>query len=102
MFEICLGITIIVCIILIIYILARQSGPVSIDKKTDGTSTTLAIRAKRDIKSMEIRIQKDSGGPVFRRKAINKDELIQFVFPATDEEIEITVVDLSGTHTLKA
>lgn len=102
LFEICAGLVVIVCIALIIYILAKQSGPISIEKKTDSGNTNLIIKANRDIKSIEVIISNESEGHVFRRQNLKNGESVQFVFPQTNEAITITVADATGTHTLKA
>lgn len=101
-FEICVGIVVIVCVGLIIYILAKQSGPISIDKKTDSGNTNLMIKANRDIKSIELKISNEFEGAIFKRQNLKRGEVVQFVFPQTNETITITVTDATGTLSIKA
>jgi hypothetical protein len=100
-FEICVGLVVLACIILIIYILAKQSGPIQYEKKSDSGSLNLSIKANRDIKSIELKVSNEFEAPVFRRQNILKGEVVEFVFPQTNEGITITVIDKSGIHTIK-
>lgn len=101
MLEICAGIVIIACIVLILYLLTKSKGPVSIEKKMEAGNTTLKIKANNDIKLIEIK--SEEGEEIYLvRKGLKKDGVVEFVFPAPRNRVKVLVQDASGSHVLQA
>lgn len=100
--EICVSLVVLACIILMAYILAKGSGPLTCEKTVDGANACLTIRASRDIESIEVRVPDDPTEQVFRRRNLKSGESVQFVFPHTEKQITIIATAQNSVHTLKA
>jgi len=101
--EICAGLVIVVCIVLIIYLLTRSRSSVSIEKKTEGGNVKLSMKANKDIRQIDVSGQNEDGEEIrFMRKDLKKGETVEFVFPLTRNPLQITVTDESGNKVISA
>ena len=101
--EICAGLIIIICIILIIYFLTRSRGAVSAEKKTESGNVLLLIKANKNIQQIEVSGTTDFGETIrFTRKDMKKGDTVEFVFPMTRNPLQITVTDESGNKVITA
>jgi len=98
--EICAGLIVIACVIVILYLLTRTGGPVSIERSGEEGNIRLRIRANKDIKSIEVKSGSGEEGLLFVRRNLSKDESVEFLIPAGSEKIELLISDESGTKTI--
>jgi hypothetical protein len=96
-FEICAGLIVITSIIIILYLLTRSGGPISVERLNENGNVRLRIKANKNIKCIEAKCGKGEEGLSFVRKDLNKDESVEFLIPTTSEKVELTITDESGS-----
>ena len=79
LFEICTGLVVLLCIIIIVYLLTKSNGPVTIEKNTENGNTILKIKANKEIKKLEVKSQDKE--IVFTRSNLKINEIVEFIFP---------------------
>jgi hypothetical protein len=101
--EICAILIILACFVLIVYLLTRSRGAVSIEKKADSGDLLLSLKANKDIRQVEVSGLSESGEDIrFTRKDLKKGERVEFVFPLTRNPIQVTITDESGNKIISA
>lgn len=85
--EICAGLLVLACIVIIVYLLAF-SKPLTIKKKTEGSTVQVIVKAKRDIPSIELSAGKNIS---FVRKNIKKGQEVEFSFPSSETPAKMLV-----------
>jgi hypothetical protein len=100
--EICLGLIIIISIILILYFLTRSKGPVSVEKKIVQGNIKLIVKANDELAALEVKGTSEGNDEIsFVRRDLKKDEIVEFIFPQTQNPISMVVRDSSGIHKIK-
>jgi len=99
--EACAGAVVIACAIAIIHLLTRAKGPVTIDKRQEGGSVRLRVRANRDIRKLEVRGRSAEGEIFLVRKGLAKGEEVEFSFPIPQGRVTVLAEDESGARELE-
>lgn len=99
--EVCAGLIIVACIIVIIYILRRPRGPVSVERSADGGNLRLRLRANRDLRRIELKAPEDPGEIHLVRAALRRGDLVEFSIPLPRGPVHVIVEDDGGEHTIE-
>jgi hypothetical protein len=100
MLEICVGLIVIASIIIILYLLTRSSGPISIDRTTQNGNVCLKVKANRGIKSIEVKSGNGEEGLLFVRKNLSKDDSVEFLLPPNPGKLELLITYEGGTKSV--
>jgi hypothetical protein len=98
-FEVCAGLTVIASIIVILYLLTRSGGPISIERMNEEGNVRLKIKANKSIKCIEVKSGTGEERLSFVRRDLIKDETVEFLIPTTTEKLELIITDENGTKT---
>ena len=99
--EACAASAVLICVAAAAYLLTRPRGPVSVERSEDAGSTVIRVRAKRDLRRIEVRSGGADGVSLVRAGLRNGEEA-RFSFPISQSKVRISVEDDSGSHVLEA
>jgi hypothetical protein len=99
--EACAALAVLGCIIAAAYLLTRPKGPVSVEKTMEAGNTVINVRAKRDVRRIEV-CGGDGTGVCLVRAGLRNGEEARFSFPVSRSPVRITVEDDAGSHVMEA
>lgn len=91
----CAGTVVLVCLVAIIYILLGFKQ-FSYRKKVHGNTTSLIVRANRDLFRVAVAAKFNNEEIKFERRRIRKGQTVEFDYPRSDQKATLTIEVESG------